>query len=474
MPISPRVRRRRVVAIALVLACGVGFLAFDLARSPDKSPSTTTRGLATRTSGFVGPTAASQTSTGATPSKPPPSSRRLAVTFNDSYVGRDSMVVRYYSHNGHKVLEFTCLNPAEHYDNNPNGYDQTWTSTSPCKESQGHEWKLAAKFGLNYGRPDKRGVYSLYLKVWYSPTVSFRFACHRSPRYLTWSPTEASETRKAGPTPCVVDNKTLATTPCGSKAAPPPTYKHIVVIMLENKTWSQVGGLGFGAMPHLHDYARQCTYYENWIETDPNEDSLTQYIGLTSGIDNPETVDNCPPSPTCQSTADNIFRQVREHGMTTRSYVEGATTGCDGATHRANVPAMYYYGGNDHSFCDTEVRPLTEMNPNNLPTYTMITPSRCDNGHDCGLDIVDAWTKVEIYRLVTGADYLSGDTAIFVLWDEDRPMPNLIIAPTAHVGLLRHPIASQKEALHTFEEMLGLPYLPSVKDEISLRPSAHI
>ena len=42
---------------------------------------------------------------------------------------------------------------------------------------------------------------------------------------------------------------------CGSAAAPPTHYDHIVVIMEENRTWSLVGGVGFGDpfMPFLHD-----------------------------------------------------------------------------------------------------------------------------------------------------------------------------------------------------------------------------
>jgi hypothetical protein len=470
LPISRRVRLLWTVAIAIVLATGLGAVAINQSHSSHNDPAPTTPQLASRATAPL----PSTNSTLAPRRRPPPSSRRLAVTFIDSFAGRDGMIVKYYSHDNKRVLAFTCANPTERFTNNPNGYEQTWTSVGTCGEATGHQWKFAATFGVNYGNPNMRGPYYLYLKVWYSPTVSYRFACAKSPRYRTWSPTEASETRKAGPTRCVIDEKTFAMTPCGSDAAPPPKYDHIVVIMLENRTWNQVGGLGFGAMPHLQNYARQCTYYLNWIETNPDEDSLTQYIGLTSGIDNPETVDNCPPSPTCQSTADNIFRQVRESGGITRSYVEGATSGCEGATHRANVPAMYYYGGKDHSYCTTEVRPLTEMNPDKLPTFAMITPSRCDNGHDCGLDIVDAWVKVELFRLINGESYRAGKTAIFVLYDEDRPAPNLIIAPTSHKGLLRKPIASHSEALHTFEEMLGLPFLPSVKDVISLRPSANL
>ena len=138
------------------------------------------------------------------------------------------------------------------------------------------------------------------------------------------------------------------------------------------------------------------------------------------------------------------------------------------------MPALYYFGGNDHSFCTTEVRPATEMNVDALPTFTMIIPTLCDNGHSCPLNHADTWLKSELTNILGGATYRAGSTAVFVIWDEDRPVPNLIIAPTAHTGLLTTPIASHSEALRTFDEMLGLSLLPSVSGDISLRASAHI
>jgi hypothetical protein len=120
------------------------------------------------------------------------------------------------------------------------------------------------------------------------------------------------------------------------------------------------------------------------------------------------------------------------------------------------------------------VRPLTEMNVDALPTFAMIVPNRCDNGHDCSNRIVDNWLRVEVRRLVTGDDYRDGTTAIFVIYDEDRPMPNLVIAPTAHRGIVTNVIASHRAALRTFDELLGLPVLAPARDATSLRASAHI
>src|SRR5262249_26051825 len=101
---------------------------------------------------------------------------------------------------------------------------------------------------------------------------------------------------------------------CGSTATPPATYQHVVIFSFENGTWSNVG-LGFSPS----------TMPSDWTETNTSQNSLTQYIGETSGVNNTSTND-CSPSPSCQSTDNNIFRQVRLAGGTARNYVEGAPT----------------------------------------------------------------------------------------------------------------------------------------------------
>ena len=263
-----------------------------------------------------------------------------------------------------------------------------------------------------------------------------------------------------------------STQTCASTATPPSRYQHVVVFSFENRTWSGVGGIGFGAtaMPYMHSLAASCSYFSDWTETNTSQNSLTQYIGETSGVNNPATVNDCNPSTTCRSTDNNIFRQVRLAGGTARSYVEGVTTGCSASGNAAkHIPALYYYGTytdssgvthNDHDFCSTEVRPYTEFDVNNLPTYAFITPTLCNDGHDCNNSTVDAWASTHIQAVLNSADYLAGNTAVLVWYDEDHPVPNAQIAPTAHAGnITQTGIGSHAALLKTIELMLGLPVM---------------
>ena len=272
---------------------------------------------------------------------------------------------------------------------------------------------------------------------------------------------------------------------CGATTAAPARYDHVIVLMEENRTWDGVGGVGFGDqyMPFLHDAAASCTTFADWTETNTSQNSLNQYIGLTSGVSNSSTVDDCSPSASCRSLDDNIFRQVRRAGGTARNYVEGATTGCSDAGNAAkHVPAMYFYGTysdgsgthSDHDFCATEVRPLTELDVNNLPTFAMITPDLCNDGHDCLNYTVDDWAAKHLQPILDSAAYAAGKTAVFVMYDEDHPVPNLLIAPTAARGINNTAGAGHAAMLRTWEEMLCLPVIAPVSGAISLRGPAHL
>jgi hypothetical protein len=257
---------------------------------------------------------------------------------------------------------------------------------------------------------------------------------------------------------------------CGSTAAPPMNYQHVVIFSFENRTWSNVG-LGFsnGSMPYLHSLATQCSYFQDWTETNTGQNSLTQYIGETSGVSNTSTVNDCNPSPSCQSTDNNIFRQVRLASGTARNYVEGATTGCSASGNAAkHVPGLYYFGTytdgtgshNDHDFCTTEVRPYSEFDVNNLPTYAFITPTLCNDGHDCNDATVDAWASTNIQRVLDSAAYKAGTVAVFIWYDEDHPVPNMTIAPTSHKGQLGGTgVGSHAALLKTIEDLLGVPFM---------------
>jgi phosphatidylinositol-3-phosphatase len=244
----------------------------------------------------------------------------------------------------------------------------------------------------------------------------------------------------------------------------------VIVFAFENRTWSGVGGEGFGSsMPYLHGLGAECAWFPDWTETDTHQNSLTQYVGQVTGARQPGTVNDCTPSRSCSTTADNIFRQARRAGITAINFVEGARKPCDASGNAAkHIPALYLWGDGDRAACDAQVRPLSELQADALPGFAFVTPTLCNDGHDCGNATVDAWARTHIQPVLDSSAYRAGDVAVFIWYDEDHPVPNLWIAPSARHGPIR--VSSDYAGtLAAWESMLGLPCLAAACAATNLR-----
>ncbi len=247
---------------------------------------------------------------------------------------------------------------------------------------------------------------------------------------------------------------------CGRPGRAPKRYRSVVVFAFENRTWDRVG-LGFGAeMPFLHRLGQRCSYFTDWTETNTAQNSLSQYVGQVTGAFQSGTVNDCSPSRSCSTTADNLFRQARRSGLVAINYVEGATTDCSAAGNAAkHVPGLYLWGADDRAHCTGQVRPFTEFDPRALPAFSFVTPTLCNDGHDCSNAVVDAWARQHIQPVLESAAYRGGHVAVFVWYDEDHPVPNLWITPTANAGAATSTDAGYAGTLKAWESMLGLTCL---------------
>jgi hypothetical protein len=168
---------------------------------------------------------------------------------------------------------------------------------------------------------------------------------------------------------------------------------------------------------------------------------------------------------------------VRTSGGSARTFVDGATTPCStGSNAPRHIPALYYWGDGDRAACATEVRPLSELDPQRLPTLAYVVPDTCNDGHDCPDSTVDRWAAAHLTPILDGASYRAGRTLVVVVYDEDRPVPNLLIAPTAHAGAITTSGASHAALLKTLEQALGLPVMRQgqLPAALSLRRPGHL
>jgi hypothetical protein len=114
------------------------------------------------------------------------------------------------------------------------------------------------------------------------------------------------------------------------------------------------------------------------------------------------------------------------------------------------------------------------VNSGNLPAFSMILPTNQHNMHDNSVASGDAYAQSVLDPLLNSPAYANGDLAIFFLWDEDTPIPNVLLAPSVIPGTTiavqsGNPI-SHFSAVRTWEEMLGLPLLGETGSAPSLLP----
>ena len=164
--------------------------------------------------------------------------------------------------------------------------------------------------------------------------------------------------------------------------------------------------------------------------------------------------------------------------------VANCALGSSGRYAVKHNPAAYYVGGSDRSACEADDVPLGglqdgalvhDLGADTLPTFAFVTPDLCDGTHDCSVQTGDRWLEQWVPMLLTSSSYTGGRTAIFVVWDEDSPMPFLAIAPTVPSGTVVSAGIDHYALLRTTEEMLGIPTLLGAAAQApSLRTSLHL
>jgi phosphatidylinositol-3-phosphatase len=221
-------------------------------------------------------------------------------------------------------------------------------------------------------------------------------------------------------------------------AAQVPQSRHVVMVVEENHSYSQV--VGNSSMPYLNSLAQKyglaVNYYGN---THP---SIGNYFMLTTG----QIITN-NDGYTGTVTANNIVRAALTSGVTWKSYAE-------------SLPSVGYIGGdkypyskhhNPFAYFSDVVNSSTEKNNivpftrfaqdlanHTLPTFSFVIPNLNNDMHDCPAGMssctdaqkaaaADAWLKKNIAPLLTNSDF-QNDGLLIITWDEGRS------SDTAHGG----------------------------------------
>ncbi|MGZ4482111.1 MAG: alkaline phosphatase family protein [Gaiellales bacterium] len=286
---------------------------------------------------------------------------------------------------------------------------------------------------------------------------------------------------------------------CGWIHSPLRTYRHVIVIMMENHSYSAIigrrGSSAYRAAPYTNGrLARGCGLATNYHSI--SHPSLPNYLALTSGSTHGIHTD----CTSCAVLGPSIFSQLPRRWA---AYQQSMTSNCQGSSRalyaKHHNPPAYYTALRagcrlrDAPLGTLRAGPLSRaLRLQALPAFTFITPNLCWDMHDCPVTVGDTWLRAWIPRLASSRIYRRGRTAIFVVWDEGSGgrdgqrcltslrdqschVPLLVISPRVPHGARAGGLYSHYSLLQTVERMLGIRrFLGGAAHALGMRRAFHL
>ncbi|HEU5403512.1 MAG TPA: alkaline phosphatase family protein [Terriglobales bacterium] len=216
-----------------------------------------------------------------------------------------------------------------------------------------------------------------------------------------------------------------------------PHFKHVVVVVEENHSYSHV--IGNPAMPYLNHlastYGLAKYYYAN---THP---SIGNYFMLTTG----RIITNSD-SYTGTVTSNNVVQQLLTAGKTWKVYAESLPyTGYIGGDRFPYVkhhnPIAYFSdvrnSSTERSHIVSTTHLSTDLSNNALPSYAFVVPNVLHDAHNCPyggtcsdnqkLAAADSWLKYHVGPIISNAAFKASGVLVIV-FDESTT------SDTAHGG----------------------------------------
>lgn len=206
-----------------------------------------------------------------------------------------------------------------------------------------------------------------------------------------------------------------------------PTFAHVVLIVEENHSYSDV--IGNSSMPYLNSLAQQyglaAQYY---ADAHP---SLPNYFMLTVG-----KTETFTDSFSSVVSDDNVVRELVKAGKTWKCYAESLPSagylGADVYPYlQQHNPFSYLSDVQSSPAQAANIVPFTQfatdLANNSLPRYAFVAPDALDDAHDGTLAQADSWLQQNIAPLISNTNFQSSGLLI-ITFDESET------TDTAHGG----------------------------------------
>jgi phosphatidylinositol-3-phosphatase len=249
---------------------------------------------------------------------------------------------------------------------------------------------------------------------------------------------------------------TLATLLAASAPALPHAPAHVVVIVEENKDYSQIVGNTQDA-PYLNELAKRgALFTHSYAITHPSQPN---YLALFAGVTN-DNGDGCPPQPLDMNGA-NLAQELAQAHRTFAGYSEdlpapGSRACWSGNYARKHVPWVDFSNVPDSRNLPYSSLPAYTQ----LPTVSFIIPNQLDDMHSASIARGDEWLKSNVGPLIDWG--MKHDTLVIVTWDENNGLignriPTIFVGPMVRPGRYDDSITHYR-VLRTIEDLYGLSH----------------
>jgi hypothetical protein len=241
-----------------------------------------------------------------------------------------------------------------------------------------------------------------------------------------------------------------------------PAFRHVVVIVFENKEESSVVGRAeaptFARMADA--YARFGRYYG------VAHPSLPNYLALVSG----STFGISSDCTTCLVAGRSLAGTLAAAGRTWKTYAEGLpragfTGPSAGRYAKKHDPFLYFREVLARPAWRARVVPLTSLRRdvarNAVPAFSLVVPDLCHSMHDCSVATGDAWLRGTLPPLLQ-----LPETVVFVVFDEGVTtlrggghVPALALGTAVLPGSRYDRVTGHCGLLRTVEDAWSLPLL---------------
>ena len=262
-------------------------------------------------------------------------------------------------------------------------------------------------------------------------------------------------------------NVSIGEWPNNFTAKGPTNISHVIFVAFENKGFKATNNGNY--FNYLANNYGVVTDYKDLLHAGfcSETKSLPNYMAITSGSSSWNGVDKCDIDSAIWKTdnSKNIFSLVQSAGLEYGSWAEGFNgnhdpkrSSCGSSCAVRHIPAFFYSNTNDNltDYSDWDTRYL--KGDETPPSFSFITPSMCNDAHDCGISIADNWLK-NTFNLPALLQKPWARNSVFIIWfDESESEPNgyLVFVSPLTQGRRHTATVNPYNLMTTIEWLLGL------------------